>query len=102
MAKLPAGAERKGDGSITYRGKRFAGLNKPRSSWAKNKKRAVLASDGDKVKLIHFGDSRYKHNYSDKARNNYRNRSAGITDGAGRKTANNKLSANYWARKELW
>jgi hypothetical protein len=41
--------------AIEYRGKTFAGYNKPRKSWIKGKKKAVLAKKGDEVKLIHYG-----------------------------------------------
>jgi hypothetical protein len=48
------------------------------------------------VKLIRFGAQGYGHNYSEDARKSYMARSRGI------KGANDKLSANYWARKFLW
>lgn len=32
----------------------------------------------------------------------YRARSAGITNKSGKKTANDKNSANYWSRKVNW
>lgn len=71
-------------------------LYKPFKSSAKNKKKSVCVKKNGKIKLIHFGDSRYRHNYSAKARKSYLARSAGI------KGANDKNSANYWARKNLW
>ena len=42
--------------SITYRGERFSGYNKPKRTPNKSKKFAVLAKKGDKVKLVRFGD----------------------------------------------
>jgi hypothetical protein len=62
----------------------------------------VLAKSGDSVKLIHFGHKGYEHNYSPEAKKNYLTRSAGITDKDGNLTKDNKLSANYWARRILW
>jgi len=62
----------------------------------------VLAKDGDRVKLVHFGQKGYKHNYSEAAKQNYLTRSAGIRDKSGKLTKDDKLSPNYWARKELW
>jgi hypothetical protein len=41
---------------ITYRGEQFDGYNKPkRTPKHPNKSHAVLAKEGDKVKLIRFG-----------------------------------------------
>ena len=42
--------------SITYRGERFSGYNKPKRTPGKSKKFAVLAKEGDKVRLVRFGD----------------------------------------------
>jgi hypothetical protein len=42
--------------AIEYRGERFSGYNKPKRTPGKSKEFAVLAKDGDKVKLIRFGD----------------------------------------------
>lgn len=76
-------------------------LYKPFKSSAKNKKKSVCVKKDGKIKLIHFGDSRYRHNYSAKARKSYLARSAGITDKSGKLTKNNRNTANYWARR-LW
>lgn len=82
---------------------RIKELYKPFRSSAKNKVYSVYVKDdkGD-PKLIHFGDSRYKQDYSKEARENYLKRSAGIRDKKGRLTMRDKNSANYWARKILW
>lgn len=87
---------------ITYRGKTFPGYNTPVKSDREGKKKMVLAKKDDKVKLIHYGHSGYKHNYSKSAKKNYLTRSAGIRNKSGELTANDKFSANYWARKDLW
>lgn len=87
---------------VEYRGKRFPGYNQPVDSDRPEKKKMVLAKKGDKVKLIHFGQKGYKHNYSEAAKKNYLTRSAGIRGKDGSLTANDKFSANYWARRELW
>jgi hypothetical protein len=87
---------------IEYRGRTFPGYNQPIDSDRPEKKKMVLAKKGDQVKLIHFGQKGYKHNYSDAAKKNYLTRSAGIRGKDGSLTANDKLSANYWARRELW
>ena len=69
MSKYP-GVERLPSGKIKYRGTTFAGFNKPRRSNRPEKKGMVLAKKGDKIKLIHFGDSSMGHNYSPAARKN--------------------------------
>ena len=65
-------------------------LYKPRKSTRKGKK---------KMRLIHYGDSSMKDftQHGDmKRRKSYLARSGGI------KGANDKNTANYWARKDLW
>jgi len=81
--------------SIEYRGKTFPGYNKPVKSDRPEKKKMVLAKEGDKVKLIHFGDASMGHNYSPEARASFKARhAANIKKG--------KMSAAYWADKALW
>ena len=41
--------------SIEYRGERFSGYNKPKRTPNASKSHAVLAKEGDKIKLIRFG-----------------------------------------------
>ena len=81
-------------------------LYKPVKSDKQGKKGMVyVKSDGGGKKLIHYGDSSMSDftKHKDKARRkNYLERSGGIRDKSGRLTANNKNSANYWARKTLW
>lgn len=88
--------------SIDYRGTKFPGYNQPIASNRPNKKKMVLAKKGDKVKLIHFGQKGYKHNYSKSAKSNYLSRSAGIRNKSGELTMNDKFSPNYWSRRVLW
>jgi hypothetical protein len=89
-----AGGKKK---AIDYRGERFEGYNKPKlTPDHPTKKAAVLAKDGDAIKLIRFGAQGYGHNYSEEARTSYLARSKKL------KGVNDKLSANYWARKFLW
>ena len=86
---------------VEYRGHTFPGYNVPIKSSRPEKKKMVLAKKGDEVRLIHFGQRGYQHNYSDAAKKNYLARSAGIR-GKGGLTKDDKFSANYWARRELW
>lgn len=88
--------------SIEYHGKTFPGYNQPIKSDRPEKKMMVLAKKGDEVRLIHFGQKGYKHNYSAEGKKDYLSRSAGIRDKSGNLTKDDKFSANYWARKVLW
>jgi hypothetical protein len=69
--------------------------NRPSKSYKPEKKRMVRACANGKEKLIHFGATGYKHNYSPKARANFRARHRCDT-------AKDKLTARYWACKNLW
>lgn len=97
-----SGVERLSGGKVKYRGTVFPGINKPRSSTKKEKKKMVLAKKGDKLKVVHFGQKGYKHNYSKEAKKNYLSRSASIRNKSGELTKNDKFSPNYWSRKILW
>ena len=91
---------------VTYRGETFAGYNKPKRAPAgSTKKMVVLAKSGEQVKKVSFGFrgmSDFTKHKDPARRANYLARSGGIRDGNGKLTKNNKLSANYWARKVLW
>ena len=69
--------------------------NKPTRSYKPKKKRMVLASEGGKKKLIHYGAKGYGHNYSKGARKSFRARHKCSTK-------KSKLTAAYWACKDLW
>jgi hypothetical protein len=95
-----------GNMTVIYRGEEFPGYNKPKKAPAGSpKKMRVLAKKGDKVKIVNFGQKGYEdftqHNDL-KRRENYLKRSAGIRNKEGKLTKDDKFSANYWARKELW
>jgi hypothetical protein len=78
-----------------YKKMGFTGYNQPKKSNRPEKKEMVVAKEGDKVKLIHYGDASMGHNYSDEARKNFKARH-------GKNIAKGKLSAAYWADKRLW
>ena len=89
---------------INYRGEQFEGYNKPKRTPSNPKKsHAVLAKEGDTVKLIRFGQqgvsgSPAKKNESaaDKARRaSFKARHAD-------NIAKGKMSAAYWADKVKW
>jgi|TARA_S200002703_G_scaffold60664_1_gene52528 hypothetical protein len=81
--------------AIKYRGETFSGYNKPKRTPGKSKKFAVLAKEGETVKLVRFGDPDMSIKKNQPARKkSYCARSSGI------KGADSKLSANYWSRKK--
>lgn len=69
--------------------------NKPSKSPKAGKKKVVKACSGGKEKIIHYGASGYGHNYSAAARKSFRARH-------GCDKAKDKLTARYWACKDLW
>ena len=69
--------------------------NRPVPSDRPGKKKMVKACSGGEEKLIHFGAKGYGNNYSAAARKSFKARH-GCDD------ATNKLSAKYWACKNLW
>jgi hypothetical protein len=69
--------------------------NKPRRSTSAGKKMMVKACANGKEKIIHFGAKGYGHNYSAAARKSFKARHKCDT-------ANDKLTARYWACKKLW
>ena len=89
---------------ITYRGEQFEGYNKPKRTPSNPKKsHAVLAKEGDTVKLIRFGQQgvsgsppKKGESAADKARRaSFKARHAD-------NIAKGKMSAAYWADKVKW
>ena len=82
---------------IERRGEKFAGYNKPkRTPGHPSKSHAVLAKEGDQIKLIRFGQQGVKGSPEGSARNKaFKARhAANIKKG--------KMSAAYWANKVKW
>lgn len=69
--------------------------NSPRRSWRSGKKRVVKACSRGRERIVHYGDTAYRHNYSSQARRNFRSRHRCHN-------ATDKLTARYWACKDLW
>jgi hypothetical protein len=82
---------------IEYRGEKFSGYNKPkRTPNHPNKSHAVLAKDGDQVKLIRFGQQGVSGSPEGSARNkSFKARHA-------KNIAKGKMSAAWWAAKTKW
>jgi len=79
-------------------------LYKPFKSKAKNKLFSVYVKDEKtgKIKLINFGDSRYKQNQSPEQRKRYISRASQIRNGSGKLTRDDKNSPNFWSLRYLW
>jgi hypothetical protein len=90
--------------SIKYRGEEFDGYNKPkRTPNHPNKSHAVLAKEGETVKLIRFGQQgvsgsppRTGESEAAKARR------ASFKARHAQNIAKGKMSAAYWADKVKW
>ena len=89
--------------AIVYRGERFSGYNKPkRTPNHPTKSHAVLAKEGDTIKLIRFGQQgvsgagKNPRTKAEKARRrSFKARHA-------KNISKGKLSAAYWADKVKW
>jgi hypothetical protein len=89
---------------ITYRGEQFDGYNKPKRTPSNpNKSHAVLAKEGETVRLIRFGQQgvsgsprRTGESAADKARR------ASFKARHAKNIAKGKLSAAWWSAKVKW
>jgi hypothetical protein len=90
--------------SITYRGEQFDGYNKPkRTPKHPNKSHAVLAKEGDKVKLIRFGQQGVSGSPAREGESKAAaSRRASFKARHASNIAKGKMSAAYWADKEKW
>lgn len=79
--------------SITYRNERFSNYNKPKRTPGKSKKFAVLAKEGDKIRLVRFGDPNLRIRKSEPARR----KSFRARHKCDEKKS--KLTAGYWSCK---
>jgi hypothetical protein len=82
---------------IEYRGEKFSGYNKPkRTPNHPSKSHAVLAKDGNQIKLIRFGQQGVSGSPEGSARNkSFKARHA-------KNIAKGKMSAAYWANRTKW
>jgi len=87
--------------AIEYRGERFSGYNKPKRTPKASKSHAVLAKEGNTIKLIRFGQQGVsgagkKTDAKSKARRkSFKARHA-------KNIKRGKMSAAYWADKVKW
>ena len=91
--------------SITYRGEKFAGYNKPKRTPDHPKKsHAVLAKEGTTIKLIRFGEQGAKTAGKPKTGESDRmkKKRASFKARHRKNIARGKMSAAYWADKVKW
>ena len=90
--------------ALEYRGERFEGYNKPkRTPNHPNKSHAVLAKEGDTIKLIRFGQQGVKGSPARKGESKAsKARRASFKARHAKNIAKGKLSAAYWADKVKW
>jgi len=91
--------------SITYRGEKFAGYNKPkRTPDHPTKSHAVLAKEGKTIKLIRFGEQGAKTAGKPKSgeTDKMKKKRASFKARHGKNIKKGKLSAAYWANKVKW
>ena len=89
--------------AIKYRGENFSGYNKPkRTSSHKTKSHAVLAKEGNKVKLIRFGQQGVKGAGKNPKTKKDKARSKSFKASHAKNIAKGKMSAAYWANKTKW
>jgi len=91
--------------SVEYRGEKFEGYNKPKKTPKHpTKSHAVLAKEGDTIKLIRFGEQgaetagKPKEGESDRMKK----KRASFKARHGKNIKKGKLSAAYWADKVKW
>ena len=91
--------------AIEYRGEKFAGYNRPkRTSSHPTKSHAVLAKEGETIKLIRFGEQGASTAGKPKAGESDRmkKKRASFKARHGKNIKKGKLSAAYWANKVKW
>lgn len=90
--------------TVEYRGEKFAGYNKPKRTPGHPKKsHAVLAKQGDQVKLIRFGQQGVSGSPKKAGESEaYRKRREAFKARHAQNIAKGKMSAAYWANKVKW
>jgi hypothetical protein len=89
--------------TIEYRGEKFAGYNKPKRTPNASKSHAVLAKEGDKVKLIRFGQQGVSGSPKKAGESEaYRKRREAFKARHAANIKKGKMSAAYWADRQKW
>jgi hypothetical protein len=88
---------------VDYRGEKFSGYNKPKKTPGASKSHAVLAKEGDKIKLIRFGQQGVSGSPKKAGESaSYRKRRESFKARHAKNIAKGKMSAAYWADKVKW
>ncbi len=97
-------AEEKKSSKYTRGGESFSGYNKPKTTPDHpSKSHAVLAKDGDQVKLIRFGQQGVKGSPKKEGESeDYRERRESFKARHSKNIKKGKMSAAYWADKVKW
>lgn len=91
--------------AIEYRGEKFEGYNKPkRTPKHPTKSHAVLAKEGDTIKLIRFGEQGASTAGKPKAGESDRmkKKRASFKARHGKNIKKGKMSAAYWSDRVKW
>ena len=89
--------------AIDYRGEKFAGYNKPKRTPNATKSHAVLAKEGDKIKLIRFGQQGVSGSPKKAGESeSYRKRRESFKARHAKNISKGKMSAAYWANRTKW
>ena len=89
--------------AITYRGERFSGYNKPkRTPKHPRASHAVLAKQGDKVRMIRFGQQGVSGAGKNPQSKREKARRKSFKARHAKNIARGKMSAAFWANKVKW
>jgi len=88
--------------AITYRGERFSGYNKPKRTPKAKKSHAVLAKEGEKVRLIRFGQQGVSGAGKNPKTKKGKARRKSFKARHAKNIKKGKTSAAYWANKVFW
>jgi hypothetical protein len=91
--------------AINYRGEEFSGYNKPKRTPGHSKKsHAVLAKEGDTVKLIRFGEQGAKTAGAPKSGESeaMKKKRASFKARHAANISKGKMSAAWWSAKTKW
>ena len=88
--------------AITYRGERFSGYNKPKRTPNAKKSHAVLAKEGDKVRLIRFGQQGVSGAGKNPKTKAQKARRKSFKARHTKNIKKGKMSAAYWANRVKW
>jgi|TARA_B100001093_G_scaffold47962_1_gene40815 hypothetical protein len=88
---------------ITYRGVKFSGYNKPKRTPSHPKKsHVVLAKEGDKIKLIRYGQQGVSGAGKNPQTEKEKARRRSFKARHAKNIAKGKMSAAFWANKTKW